>query len=75
MQIKFCNILNGRKEFRNLNKGKLVLQSMFVKENKDFAKDLARTAKDVRIKEVQFNTPLRPCNVKPFSNIIHGYNI
>lgn len=38
---------------------------MFVKENKDCASQMAKVAAELSPDEVQINTPLRPCGVKP----------
>lgn len=66
-EIKFENILNEIKQFRKIYKGKLALQIMFVEENKNFAKELAKLALEINTEEVQINTPLRPSLSKPLS--------
>jgi len=38
---------------------------MFVEENKKYALEIAQIAKEINPDEVQLNTPLRPCKVKP----------
>jgi len=58
-------VLNSLKAFRKMYKGKFALQIMFIKENKDSATEIARTAKKIGADEIQINTPLRPCGVKP----------
>ena len=65
--ITYKKIIDGIKSFRNQFKGKLALQMMFIEENKDQAVKMARLAKELNADEVQINTPLRPCNVKPLS--------
>lgn len=65
--IIFDKVLKGIKEFRSGYKGKLALQVMFIEENRSYARDIARLAKDIAPDEVQLNTPLRPCAVKPLS--------
>ncbi|OPX30819.1 MAG: hypothetical protein B1H08_00735 [Candidatus Omnitrophica bacterium 4484_171] len=65
--IKFDTVVNAIKEFKRVYKGKLALQIMFVEANKDYAKDIARIAKEINPDEVQINTPLRPSRVKPLS--------
>jgi wyosine [tRNA(Phe)-imidazoG37] synthetase (radical SAM superfamily) len=50
-----------RKEYR----GKMALQMMFVKANKEQAPQMAKIADQLRPDEVQINTPLRPCAVRP----------
>ena len=62
--ITFDMVLKGIKEFRSVYKGKLALQIMFIEENKDRAKGLARLAEEIGPDEVQLNTPLRPCATK-----------
>jgi len=59
------HILAGLKEFREIYRGKLALQMMFVEANKSHAADMARIAEMLSPDEVQINTPLRPCSVKP----------
>ncbi len=58
-------IINGIKGFNKEYPGKLALQIMFVPQNKEYAADLAALAKEINPAEVQINTPLRPCPVKP----------
>jgi wyosine [tRNA(Phe)-imidazoG37] synthetase (radical SAM superfamily) len=65
--IEFNNILRGISEFRSGYKGKFALQIMFVGGNKGFAEDIAAIAGRIGPDEVQLNTPLRPCLVKPLS--------
>ena len=38
---------------------------MFIEQNKESARDIAQIAKEINPDEVQINTPLRPCRVKP----------
>ncbi|MDP8233811.1 MAG: radical SAM protein [Candidatus Saelkia tenebricola] len=75
--IKFNTVLNGIKDFKNIYKGKLALQIMFMPENKKCAQDIARIVKEINPDEVQINTPLRPCGVEPLSMVeldeIKGY--
>ncbi len=66
-EIEFGDILKGIKSFRKEYHGRLALQIMFVGENKSKAKDLAYLANYIKPDEIQINTPLRPCNVKPLS--------
>ena len=42
---------------------------MFVAENKIYAGKIASLVKEINPDEVQINTPLRPCGVKPLSKI------
>jgi wyosine [tRNA(Phe)-imidazoG37] synthetase (radical SAM superfamily) len=66
--INFEMIVKGLKEMRKefFGKGKkFSLQIMFIEENKDYAEEMASLAREIKADEVQINTPLRPCNVKP----------
>jgi wyosine [tRNA(Phe)-imidazoG37] synthetase (radical SAM superfamily) len=58
-------ILQGIRRFRSEFSGKLALQIMFIAANKDHASEMARIAEQLSPDEVQLNTPLRPCAVKP----------
>lgn len=60
-------ILKGIGGFRASYKGRFALQTMFVKENKDCAEGIAAMAREIQPDEVQLNTPLRPCPVKPLT--------
>lgn len=60
-------IVDGIKQFRNGYKGNLALQMMFVEANKGYAPEMAALAREISPGEVQINTPLRPCGVKPLS--------
>ena len=66
-EIELDAIIAGLKEFRKGYRGRLCLQMMFVEENKDYGWEMARIAADIKPDEVQLNTPLRPCVVKPVS--------
>lgn len=65
--VQFQNILQGLKKFKTVFKGRLALQIMFINENKAYAKDIADLARSIAPDEVQLDTPLRPCGVKPLS--------
>jgi len=60
-------ILEALSLFRNEYKGKLALQMMFVEANRDYAPEMAAIAKGLAPDEVQINTPLRPCAVRPLT--------
>jgi len=62
-----AEILQGIKQFRAEYNGKLALQIMFTEANKTDAAGLADIIRDISPDEVQINTPLRPCPVKPLS--------
>jgi len=63
--IEFDAILEGIKEFKRHFQGKLALQIMFMKENVQYAGEIACITKDICPDEIQINTPLRPCGVEP----------
>jgi len=60
-------ILQPIRLFREEYRGKLALQMMFVEANRDYAPEMARIAEELSPDEVQINTPLRPCAVKPLT--------
>jgi len=68
-KIKYTltEILQAIKLFRGEYRGKLALQMMFVEANKGYAPEMARIAEELSPDEVQINTPLRPCAVKPLT--------
>lgn len=66
-RIRLKKIIQGIKQFRKEFKGKFALQIMFIKKNKGYAEKLAELAAEINPDEVQINTPLRPCKVKPLS--------
>ncbi|MEA2075557.1 MAG: radical SAM protein [Euryarchaeota archaeon] len=66
-EIRLEAIIKGLTEFRRGYKGKLCLQMMFIDENKESGAEMARIAQKIQPDEVQLNTPLRPCAVKPLS--------
>jgi wyosine [tRNA(Phe)-imidazoG37] synthetase (radical SAM superfamily) len=66
-EINFDKIVQGIKQFRDEFNGKLSLQMMFTEENRRYAEEMARIAKSLSPDEVQINTPLRPCPVKPLT--------
>jgi len=63
----FDDILQGIQIFRRSYSGKLALQMMFIEENMSYAAEMARLAKELLPDEIQINTPLRPCPVKPLT--------
>lgn len=60
-------VLQGIQRFRSEYRGKLALQMMFIEANKAYAREMAAIARELLPDEIQINTPLRPCNVKPLS--------
>ncbi len=63
--IELETILKGIKAFKKHFPGRLALQIMFLKENIKYARRIAGIAKKFLPDEIQINTPLRPCGVKP----------
>jgi len=61
------DILQSIKLFRMGYRGKLALQIMFIEANRDYASEMAKIAIELSPDEVQINTPLRPCVVKPLT--------
>jgi len=75
--IRMGAVIHAIKDFRSCYKGRLALQIMFMEENKNFAKEIARIAEEINPDEVQLNTPLRPCGIKPLAKdemtVLEGY--
>jgi len=65
--VTFKKIINGIRSFRKQFNGKLSLQMMFTNKNRKYAPQMAKLAKELKADEVQINTPLRPCPVKPLN--------
>ena len=65
--LYFDKIIDGIRRFKKEYRGKLVLQIMFIEANRNYASEIATLAHDISPNEVQINTPLRPCGVKPLS--------
>ena len=65
--VKLDSIIQAIKDFKNCYLGKLALQIMFMAENKKHAKEIAQIAREINPDEVQLNTPLRPCRIRPLS--------
>jgi wyosine [tRNA(Phe)-imidazoG37] synthetase (radical SAM superfamily) len=63
--LYFGQIKDGIRLFRDEYGGKLALQVMFIEANKNYASEIAALAGQISPDEVQINTPLRPCAVKP----------
>ncbi len=66
-EVFFEKYIEGIKSFRKNYSGKFALQMMFIKENKNFAKEMAKIAREIKPDEIQINTPLRPCRTKPLA--------
>ena len=67
VSYSFDQILRSIEHFRKGFKGKLALQMMFVAANKGHARQMADIARQLSPDEVQLNTPLRPCPIKPLT--------
>jgi len=63
--IKFKEIYNSLRDFRKEYVGKLALQIMVIDENKKIVDRLAKLSWELNPDEVEINTPLRQCRVKP----------
>ena len=63
--VTFEKIISSLSAFRKFYKKKFALQIMFIDENKAYAAKIAEIARHIKPDEVQLNTPLRPCGVKP----------
>ena len=66
-EITLEKTLTGIKQTRKDFKGKFALQIMFMKENKNYAEEIAEIARDIQPDEVQINTPLRYSETRPLS--------
>ena len=67
--LKFEDVYKGIESFRKEYTGRLAIQIMFFDMNKNEFKKLAELAFRVNPDEIQINTPLRSCKVKPLSRI------
>jgi wyosine [tRNA(Phe)-imidazoG37] synthetase (radical SAM superfamily) len=63
--LRLGEIINSLRAFRREYEGKLSLQMMFVAGNRDHAESLAELAVSIEPDDVQLDTPLRPCGVRP----------
>lgn len=66
-EVRWEDIVEGLKAFRKVYRGHLTLQVMFVASNKACAAAIAKIAHQIGPDEVEINTPLRVCAVKPLS--------
>ena len=64
---KIEKIARAIKDFKDRFEGKLALQVMFIEQNKRYAGQIARIAREINPDEVQINTPLRPCRAAPLT--------
>ncbi|MDD5618476.1 MAG: radical SAM protein [Candidatus Omnitrophica bacterium] len=65
--IEFGSILDGIKKFKKDYNGKLALQIMFIENNRQDVNKYIYLTNYIKPDEVQVNTPLRHCNVKPLA--------
>jgi wyosine [tRNA(Phe)-imidazoG37] synthetase (radical SAM superfamily) len=65
--VTFEKTIEGIKSLRRKFNGKFALQIMFINENKDYVKEIVQCVKEIKPDEIQINTPLRPCKIKPLS--------
>jgi len=65
--ITFKSTVDGIKKFKKIFTGKLAIQTMFMKENIEYADEIAKIVSKIKPDEVQINTPLRPCSIKPLT--------
>lgn len=65
--IEFGGILEGINAFKKNYKGKVALQIMFMDTNKNNVNKFICQANLIKPEEIQVNTSLRPCGIKPLS--------
>lgn len=66
--VEFGSILEGIKEFKKSYQGKLALQIMFTENNKQDINKYGYLANYIKPDEIQVNTPLRNCDIKPLAS-------
>ncbi|MCM8792034.1 MAG: radical SAM protein [Candidatus Omnitrophica bacterium] len=66
-KIEFAGILDGMIKFKKEYKTRLALRIMFIDKNKDNVNKFIYLTNSIKPDEVQINTPLRTCNIKPLS--------
>lgn len=65
--ISFKDVFEGIKSFLKESDAMLAVQIMFIDMNKAEYRKLAQLAFEIGPDEIEINTPLRPCGVKPLS--------
>ncbi|MCG2712124.1 MAG: radical SAM protein [Candidatus Omnitrophica bacterium] len=65
--IIFAELISNLKHLRRVYKKILALQIMFVKENFNHARSIARIAAEIKADKIFINTPLRPSECMPLS--------
>ena len=66
--ISFKETIESIKNFKNTYSGRLNIQTMFMNNNINYAKEIANVVSKIEPFEVQINTPLRPCSIKPLTD-------
>lgn len=66
-EVSLKDTINGIIDFKSKFSGKLDIQTMFLENNMKYANEIADIICSIEPNEVQINTPLRPCAVKPLS--------
>lgn len=66
-EVRWEDVVQGLKAFRKIYRGHLSLQIMFVAGNQADAPAIAKLAHEIGPDEIEINTPLRACAVKPLS--------
>lgn len=64
-EISWENVVAGLKTFQEFFKNRLTLQIMFVQANKEYASQIAKLVSEICPDEIEINTPLRACAVRP----------
>jgi wyosine [tRNA(Phe)-imidazoG37] synthetase (radical SAM superfamily) len=65
--LLLTDIVDGIQLFRREFEGKLCMEVMFIERNKNFSGEIAQVVRLLSPDQVQLNTPLRPCPVKPLT--------
>ena len=65
--ISFKEAIKSIKNFKNVYSGKLNIQTMFMHNNIKYAEEIANIVSEIEPYEVQINTPLRQCSIKPLT--------
>ncbi len=65
--VVFGGILEGIKAFKRSYRGKLALQIMFIDNNKKGINKFIYLTNYIKPDEIQVNTPLRLCGIKPLA--------
>ena len=65
--ISLKKTIESIKNFKNVYSGKLNIQTMFMNNNIQYVEEIADIVSEINPNEVQINTPLRPCSIKPLT--------